>query len=234
MSGIWRTGDKLATKYGLPLADVDNVFDVLKSLGIVKLRMSENPMPVSEYLKRELSLEEKMDLKYLLKVEVVTFTSPKGGVFRGFRSIGSDGVVVFTLLPGSLVVVCGEFMHGREEVILDLPGGMIESGEDPSVRAKKEFEEESGVILKEVILLGSIGTTPFARQCNSKNYSFMGIQTNPVIVKKQNLDENEYLGVVLVHLDDWLKLIDKEVVDGKSVITTFRALRKLKLIKSLT
>ena len=65
---------------------------------------------------------------------------------------------------------------------------------------------------------------------NSKLYSFMGIETEPVIVGKQNLDENEYLGVVLVHLDDWLKLIDKEKVDGKSVITTFRALRKLELI----
>ena len=116
--------------------------------------------------------------------------------------------------------------------MLDLPGGMIEPGEDPSVRAKKEFEEESGIVLKEVISLGLSGTTPFARRINTRIYSFMGVETNPVIIEKQNLDENEYLGVVLVHLDDWLKLIDREKVDGKSVITTYRALRKLGLIKS--
>lgn len=226
--------NKLITKHGLPLADADNIFDIFKSLGIVNWKMSENPIPVSEYLKQELSLEEKKNLKYLLKVEVATFTNPKGNLFRGFRSVGHDGAVVFTLLPGNLVVVCAEFMHGCEEVMLDLPGGMMEPGEDASVRAKKEFEEESGIILQEIIPLGSIGTTPVARQLNSRNYSFMGIETDPVIIKKQNLDDSEYLGVALVCLDDWLKLIDRERVDGKSVITTFKALRKLGLIKSST
>ena len=220
----------MKTKYGLPIANADNVFDIFKSLGVFKWKMSKNSIPASDYLKQELSQEEKISLKYLLKVEVATFIDPKGKIFPGFRAICNGGSVVFTLLPGNLVVVCAEFMHGCEEVMLDLPGGMLEPGEDPSVRAKKEFEEESGVALKEVISLGSAGTTTFARQLNSKLYSFMGIETEPVIVGKQNLDENEYLGVVLVHLDDWLKLIDKEKVDGKSVITTFRALRKLELI----
>lgn len=222
-------------KYGLPLVNADNVFEISKSLGIVKWKMFENPILVSDYLKQNLSQEEKRNLKYLPKVEVATFTNPKGKIFKGFRFFECvGGSVVFTLLPDNLVVVCAEFMHGCEEVMLDLPGGMIENGENPSVRAKKEFEEESGIMLKEVISLGSIGTTPFARQLNSRNYSFIGIETNPIIVKKQNLDENEYLGVVLIHLDDWLKLIDRERVDGKSVIATFKALRKLGLVKSST
>ncbi len=224
----------MKTKYGLPIASADNVFDVLKSIGIVKWRTSDNPMSVSDYLKQELSLEEKRNLKYLPKIEVATFVDPKGKFFRGFRSVGYSGSVVFTLLPGNLVVVCAEFMHGCEEVILDLPGGMIEPGENPSIRAKKEFEEESGVMLKDVISLGSTGTTPVARQFNSRNYSFIGVEIDPIVVEKQNLDENEYLGVVLVHLDDWLKLIDRERVDGKSVIATFKALRKLGLVKSST
>lgn len=223
---------KLRTKYGLPLANADNIFDIAESLGVVKWKMSEKPILISDYLKQDLSVEEKNNLKYLLKVEVATFIDPKGKIFRGFRSTGASGSVVFTLLPGNLVVVCAEFMHGCEEIMLDLPGGMIDPGEDPSVRAKKEFEEESGIILKEVIPLGSSGTTPFARRINTRTYSFMGIKDDPVIVKKQNLDECEYLRVVLVHLDDWLKLIDREKVDGKSVITTFRALRKLGLVKS--
>ena len=222
------------TRYGLPLADADNIFDIFKSLGIVKWKMLESPISVSAYLKQELSLEEKRNLKYLLKVEVATFVNPVDKIFRGFRYIGYNGAVIFTLLPGNLVVVCAEFMHGCEEIVLDLPGGMIEPGENPSVRAKKEFEEESGIMLKEVIPLGSIGTRPIARRLNSRNYSFIGIETDPVIVEKQNLDENEYLRVVLVHLDDWLKLIDRERVDGKSIITTFKALRKLGLVKSST
>jgi len=224
----------LRTKYGLPLADADNIFDIAKSLGIIKWEMSENPIPASVYLKQELSLEEKRNLKYLPKVAVATFVNPKGKIFKGFCSFGYDGAIVFTLLPGNLVVVCAEFMHGCEEVMLDLPGGKVEPGENPSVRAKKEFEEESGVALKEVISLGSTGTTFCARQLNSRGHSFMGIETDPVIVEKQNLDENEYVGVVLVHLDDWLKLIDRERVDGKSIVTTFKALRKLGLIKSPT
>ena len=105
----------MKTKYGLPLANADNIFDIASSLGIDKWKMFENPISISDYLKRELGPEEKRSLKYLPKVEVSTFINPKGKIFRGFRSVGCDGSIVFTLLPGNLVVICVEFMHGCEE-----------------------------------------------------------------------------------------------------------------------
>ena len=223
----------MTTKYGLPLADADDIFDIFQSLGIVKWKMSESPMLVSDYLKKGLSLAEEVDLKYLLREEVATFIDPKGNFFKGFRFAGHyDGTVVFTLLPGNLVVVCAEFMHGCEDVVLELPGGMLETGEDPASRAKKEFEDETGVILKNVIPLGLKGTTYFSRRLNSRCYAFLGVVPDPVIIGKQKLDDSEYLEVVLVHLKDWLKLIDKEKVDCKSIIATFKALRKLGLIKT--
>jgi ADP-ribose pyrophosphatase len=220
-------------KFGLPVANSDNIFDILTSLGIVKWKMTEKPIATSDYLRLELNDLERSRLKYMHKAEVVTFIDPDGKTFRGFRAIGGNGSVVFTILPGNLVVVCGEFMHGCEEVMLDLPGGMIEpEDEDPSVRAKKEFEEESGIVLEKVIPMSPRGTTLFARRVVSRTYSFLGLPSEPVLTNEQNLDDTEYLGVVLVPLDEWLKLIDMERVDGKSVVTTFKALRRLGLIKS--
>ncbi len=221
----------MKTAFGLPVANADNIFDVFKSLGMVKWEKCGEPIPIQDYLKRELSEEEVKDLRYMPKIEVAHFLDPSGKVFRGFRSRGYNGVVVFTILPGDLVPVCAEFRHGCEEIMLDLPGGLVESGEeDPAVRAKKEMEEESGIVLDHVIPLSSIGTVLFARQMNSRNFSFIGVPKEPIVVRKQDLDLSEYLKIVLAPLGEWLTLIDRERVDSHSVVTTMMALRHLKRI----
>ena len=194
---------------------------------MVKWEKLGEPIPVQAYLKKELSPEEVRDLKYLPKMEVAHFLDPDGNIFRGFRCMGYNGVVVFTFLPGGLIPVCAEFRHGCEEVMLNLPGGMVEPGEDLSIRAKKEFQEESGIALDSVISLSYIGTPLFARQMNSRNFSFIGVPGDLGIARKQDLDQGEYVKVVLTPLEDWLKLIDKERVDSYSVVTTMMALRRL-------
>lgn len=219
-------------KFGIPIANSDNVFEVARSLGIVKWKTSEKVMSAADYLKREHTPSEKEHLKYLLPSEVVSLINPKGEVFRGFRFLGPSGALVFTLLPGNFIVVCAEFMHGCDQVMLDLPGGMIEPGENPEATAKKEFEDESGIILEKVIPLSTRGIPSNARRIHSWHYIFIGIEKKPIQIKEQVLDSMEYVGVMLVHLDDWIKLIEKEAVDAKSVAATFKALINLGLIKS--
>lgn len=216
----------LKTKYGLPVANADNVFEVLRSVGIVKWKRIGDPVAIADYLKMDLTEEENKDIKYLPQVEVAGFQSPNGELFKGFQFSGMSGVRVFTLID-EFIPVCGEFHHGCEEIILDLPGGHIESEEDYAVCAKREFEEEVGMILEKVIPLGSRGVFIHARRTKAKNFSFLGVTKDPMIFQKQYLDRNERLKVVLVSLDDWLKLIEREFVQSYSVSTTLLALRRL-------
>lgn len=216
----------LKERYGLPVANADNVFKVLKSLGIVKWEKIENSVMLKDYLKGDLTEEEKRDLAYLPRLKITNFRTANGEIFKGFRWALASGVRVFALVD-EFVPVCGEFQHGCEEVLLDLPGGKLESDESPETCAWREFEEESGIVLKEIVRLGSIGMPVIARRYTSRIFSFRGVVANPLLIKEQNLDQNEHLKTVLVSLEDWLKLIEREVVQCHSASTTLLALRKM-------
>lgn len=217
---------KLRTKYGLPLVNIDNIWEIVQSSGMANWKTIANPIAVEDYPEFELNSQEK-EIKHQLRMEVVQFLSPDGEIFKGFRLVGGSGTRVFTLLNEELIPICAEFQHGCGEVLFDLPGGGSKPDEKPAVCAKREFEEEIGIILKNVVSLSSVGMPITARHHNVRNFSFMGIVSDPVELSPQKLDANEYLKAMLINLDDWLKLIEREVVQAYSVSTTLLAIRRL-------
>ena len=42
------------------------------------------------------------------------------------------------------VVFIEQYRHGTDEITLEVPGGLIESGENPGVAAERECQEETG------------------------------------------------------------------------------------------
>lgn len=222
------------------MVNADNILKILNCFGINKWKkISESAYDQNHF--RNNATKKQPDLKYLPlpQIEIHTFLNPDNRIFTGFRFVDMrglkkmHGVRVFAMLDGRFIPVCGEFQQGCEEVLLDLPGGRLEPDEDPAVCAKREFEEESGIILKNVVCLGSrpdglpTGMPIAARLLAARNFSFMGIIDNPPTVNGQNLDKNEYLKTVLISLEDWLKLIERELVQCYSASTTLLALRKL-------
>ncbi len=216
----------METKYGLPLANAGNILEIIKSSGIANWKIISNPVVTEDCPEINL-ISQEVELKRRFQIEISQFLTPRGEIFRGFRLVGGNGTRVFTMLEEGLIPICAEFQHGCGEILFDLPGGRMEIGEDPVVCAKREFEEESGIVLESVISLSSIGMPISARHLSARNFSFIGIVSNPVMVKLQKFDEGECLKVVLVSLDDWLKLINREMVQAYSVSTTLLALRRL-------
>lgn len=220
----------LQTRYGLPLVGVDNIWEVVESSGIANWKTVAEPIAVEDYPEANLTVKE-MEIKRKLQMEVSQFLNPRGEIFKGFCLSGGSGTRIFTLLEDKFVPICVEFQHGCGEVLFDLPGGWLELGEDPAVCAKREFEEESGIILKNVISLSSVGMPIAARRLRSRNFSFLGIANKPVEIKSQKLDFNEHIKIILVSLDDWLKLIDLEIVQTYSASTTLLALKRLNILE---
>src|ERR1700735_3945287 len=72
-------------------------------------------------------------------------------VTAGGTSIGpyhvvelADWVNVLALTPEGEVVLVREYRHGTAEIMLELPSGTMEAGEDPLATAIRELREETG------------------------------------------------------------------------------------------
>jgi ADP-ribose pyrophosphatase len=56
----------------------------------------------------------------------------------------ADWVNVLALTPEGEVVLVREYRHGTAEIMLELPSGTMEAGEDPLATAIRELREETG------------------------------------------------------------------------------------------
>lgn len=71
--------------------------------------------------------------------------SPTTGTDHAFYRIDSpDWVNVVPLTPAGELVLVRQYRHGSRSVTLEIPGGMVDPGEDPAAAAARELVEETG------------------------------------------------------------------------------------------
>lgn len=135
-------------------------------------------------------------------------TTIRRGIF-GFREVvrrsprtGRDGryqilhldswVNVIALTPDDEVVLIEQYRHGTDHVTLEIPGGLIEPGEDPARAAKRELLEETGFAGDSVELLGVVEPNPAFQDNQCSTYLVRGARR----VAEPDLDDGEDIAVV--------------------------------------
>lgn len=104
----------------------------------------------------------------------------------------SDFAVVVAVTPEGNVILVRQYRHGVEKVLLELPAGCIEPGEEPEKGAARELLEETGYQADSLEFLFRIA--PNAANCTS--YAQCYLARNVRLAGTQNLDETETLEVV--------------------------------------
>lgn len=136
-------------------------------------------------------------------------------------------VVVFALTEDGNVVLVRQYRHAADQETIEVPGGLPDGDETPEETARRELREETGFAAASVTRLierpiwfdpASV-RTPFwpclARDCRR--------------VPDWRPDENEPNEVLTVPLEGWVARIRTgEIVDAKTIVTTFLALPHLK------
>ncbi len=100
--------------------------------------------------------------------------------------------VVVAVTADQRVILVRQYRHGTGKVLLELPAGGLEPGEDPAVAAVRELEEETGYRAPRLEFLCKIA--PNSTNCTAYAYCYLakGVEKTG----SQHLDETENLEVV--------------------------------------
>src|SRR5215510_6762371 len=148
--------------------------------------MSINPWKVSEstYIRPRFRLD-KCELPNGKFMEAVVFE------FHPWANI-------LALTKNREAVLIKQYRHGVQEVLWEIPGGVMEEGEDPLEGVKRELLEETGYGVTDVIQVGKFYANP-AIQTNTV-YCFLAFDAEKVA--EQLLDDSEEIEVHLIPLDE--------------------------------
>lgn len=133
-----------------------------------------------------------------------------------------DAVVIIPITTDNKYVLIIEARPNvKEEVVLSFPAGMIDEGEEAVDAAKRELEEETGYIAKELIELEEHYQDQGCSSAIIKTYLAVGCEKK----SKTHLDENENLTSVLVtdeELDDMYNNGEIKSANGKIAYITYK------------
>ncbi len=102
----------------------------------------------------------------IFEVRSTRFRHPVRGTERDFIVIDPpDWVNVVALTRDRRVVLVQQFRYGIDGFSLEIPGGVIETGEEPAIAGVRELQEETGYTGAPAKMLGSVHPNP-AMQSN--------------------------------------------------------------------
>jgi ADP-ribose pyrophosphatase len=114
------------------------------------------------------------------------------------------------------IVMIRQYRHGSQCVTLEIPGGMVDAGEEPFKAAARECHEETGYVVKKPFSLGELNPNPAL--FNNSLHTFYGYicDYKPII----NKSETEKTEVELVPIDRLRPLMLDATIDHALVCAT--------------
>lgn len=117
------------------------------------------------------------------------------------------------------VVLLRQYRHAAGGFIWEVPAGTLGAGEAPAVCARRELEEETGLVAARWMPLGSIVTTPGF--CDERIHLFLARELRETAAA---LEADEVLTVSRVPLARALAMVVRgEIEDAKSIAALYRA-----------
>lgn len=131
-------------------------------------------------------------------------------------------VAIVALDDKGNIIMVRQFRKPVEEVLLEIPAGLMDSGEEPLISAKRELREETGLTASHWEKILSYYSTPgFTNECLHL-YLATGLSQGEV-----DPDEDEFVEIVSMPLEKAYDMIFKgQIKDGKSIIGIQYAMQK--------
>lgn len=128
------------------------------------------------------------------------------------------GVAVLALDEEEQALFVRQFRYPYGEVLLELPAGKLERGEDPAACGRRELEEETGCAAADFRFLGRLYPSPGCYGEVLYLYLARGLTRTA-----QKLDADEFLRVLRLPFAEALeKCLSGEIVDAKTMLAILK------------
>jgi ADP-ribose pyrophosphatase len=166
---------------------------------------------------------EPVYLGKLVKLYVDTVQLPDGT--QSTREIvrHPGAVAMVPLLASGEVVLVRQFRGAADRVLLEIPAGTLEPGEEPLAAAGRELQEEAGFRPGKLERLGGEYTAPGY----TSEFIHLFLATD-LVPSRLAQDADEFLEAVTLPLGEALRQVESgEIQDGKTIIGLLLAARRL-------
>jgi len=122
-------------------------------------------------------------------------------------------VAIVPMLDRETVILVKQFRQAVGRVLLEIPAGSLEIGEEPGDCARRELAEEIGYHSQKLTELFSSYLSP--GYSSEKLHTYLAEELRRDV---QKTDSDEFIEVVTIHLRDAVNMITSgEIVDAKSI-----------------
>lgn len=137
------------------------------------------------------------------------------GKKKNFVTLESpDWVNVVPITPDGQVVLIRQYRFGVDDYTLEIPGGLVDPGEQPIEAGAREMLEETGFTSPGLVPIGKVSPNPalFTNTCHT--FLAPGAQLNG----RQRLDDDENIEVITRPAADLPGLVSSGAIDHCLVI----------------
>ena len=159
----------------------------------------------------------------ILNLRVDDVELPNGKITKREVVEHAGAVAVVPVNEKNELLLVRQYRYPVGKVLLEVPAGKLEKGEDPEACAVRELAEETGCRAKDMKLLFSFYSTPGFS--NEKMYVYLA---RGLTYLGEHPDEDEFIEASPVPLQAALDLIDRgEICDAKSIIGILAVKREM-------
>lgn len=166
--------------------------------------------------------EERVYDGRVIHLVVLDVTLPNGGAAKR-ELVRHPGAVAIVPLIGDDVLMVRQFRMAANRVMLEIPAGTLNPGEDPMVCAGRELQEETGYKPGVLESLGGIFVAPGY----TTEYIHLFLATG-LTESRLAMDEDEFIEPARMPLSELVAMIERgEIEDGKTTAALLKVARRM-------
>lgn len=159
----------------------------------------------------------------IVRLDVDQARLPDGSIATREVVYHPGGVAILALDEQNNVSLVRQFRYPFGKLLLELPAGKLDKGEDPLEAGKRELKEETGASARRYESLGRLYPSP--GYCGEIIHLYFA---RDLSFGEMNPDEDEFLEVEKIPLEEAVRMVmDNEIPDAKTQTAVLKVYGKV-------